>query len=62
MKKTVDGNAELFRFDWDGNLIARYSLGGKHLYGGITYSKSSNTLYFCILDDDGECYMYKAKL
>ena len=62
MTETRAANAELFRFDWDGNLIARYSLGGKHLYGGITYSKSSNTLYFCILDDDGECYMYKAKL
>ena len=62
MLKTVDANTELFRFDWDGNLIARYSLGGKHLYGGITYSKSSNTLYFCILDNDGESYMYKAKL
>ena len=62
MTETRAANAEVFRFDWDGNLIARYSLGGKHLYGGITYSKSSNTLYFCILDDDGECYMYKAKL
>ena len=62
MTETRAANAEVFRFDWDGNLIARYSIGGKHLYGGITYSKSSNTLYFCILDDDGECYMYKAKL
>ena len=65
MTETCDANAEVFRFDWDGNLIARYKLGGnKHLYGGITYSKRTNTLYFCILDldGDGECHMYKAKL
>ncbi len=54
-------NAEIFRFDWDGNLIARYNAKGRHIWG-FTYSKNSNTLYLQAKGEDGEFFMYKAKL
>lgn len=54
-------NAEIFRLDWDGNVIGRYSAKGKIIWQ-FNYCKNSNTLYLQIIDEDGEGYMYKAKL
>ena len=45
----------------DGNLIARYNAKGRHIWG-FTYSKNSNTLYLQAKGEDGEFFMYKAKL
>ena len=52
-------NREIFHLDWDGNVIARYSAKGKNVVR-VSYSKSSNTLYLWVYDDDRT--MYKAKL
>jgi len=53
-------NSEIFRLDWDGNIIGRYKAKGKHIIHE-NYCKSSNTLYIWT-KEDGEGCMYKAKL
>ncbi len=60
--KLMDKNAEIFRFDWDGNLIGRYKVTDRRIYGYPTYSSSSNTMYLWLVAEEGECRMYKAKL
>lgn len=60
--KLMDKNSEIFRFDWDGNLIGRYKVKDRKIYGYPTYSSSSNTMYLWLQEEDGECRMYKAKL
>lgn len=57
-KKRVE--PELFKLDWDGNVIGRYSANGKRIYTH-NYCNNSNTLYLWVLED-GEGCMYKAKL
>lgn len=52
-------NREIFHLDWEGNVIARYSAKGKNVVR-VSYSKSSNTLYLWVYEDDRT--MYKAKL
>lgn len=51
---------EIFRLDWEGNVIGRYSAKGYNLLY-VTYSNTSNTLYIW-LNDNGEKALYKAKL
>jgi len=53
-------NTEIFRLDWNGNVIGRYSAKGKEIFYG-NYSKNSNSLYLWT-NEDGEGCMYKAKL
>lgn len=60
--KLMDDNAQIFRFDWDGNLIGRYSVEGRRFYGYPTYSKTSNIMYLWMKADEGEGRMFKAKL
>ena len=50
---------EIFRLDWDGNIIGRYSAKGKNIVR-LSYSKNSNTLYLWVYEDERS--MYKAKL
>lgn len=50
---------EIFRLDWEGNVIARYNAKGKNVVR-VSYSKNSNTLYLWVYDEDRA--MYKAKL
>ena len=50
---------ELYKFDWDGNLLARYQFDQNSVAG---YSESSNTLYVKIENEDGEFDLFKAKL
>ena len=52
---------ELFKLDWDGNVIERYSAKGFTVLP-ITYSKTTNTLYLYLSDEFGEVNLYKAKL
>lgn len=54
-------STEIFRLDWDGNVIGRYSAKGNHIFL-FTYSSNSNSLYLWIRDDDGEYHLYTAKL
>jgi len=51
---------EIFRFDWDGNIVGRYSAKGYEIIN-VTYSQTSNTMYLW-LSDNGEHTLYKAKL
>jgi hypothetical protein len=54
---------EIFQFDWDGNLIARYKKDKGNKISGIAgYSESTNTLYINSSDEDGEPSLYKAKI
>ena len=54
---------EIFQFDWDGNLIARYKKENGNKVSGIAgYSESTNTLYINSRDEDGEPSLYKAKI
>ena len=50
---------ELYKFDWNGNLLARYQFDQNSVAG---YSESSNTLYVKIKNEDGEFDLFKAKL
>jgi len=50
---------EIFRLDWEGNVIGRYSAKGKDVIR-VGYSKNSNTLYLWVYEDERS--MYKAKL
>ena len=52
---------ELYKFDWDGNLLARYQLDS-NLNWPAGYSESSNTLYIVNRDENGEKALFKAKL
>lgn len=51
---------ELFKFDWDGNLVARYKIWNCYNIAG--FSEVTNTLYVTMFDEDGELCLYKAQL
>ena len=51
---------EIFKFDWEGNLIARYQV--KTFYALSGFSEKTNTLYLTIRDEEGENCLYKAQL
>lgn len=51
---------EIFKFDWDGNLQARYE--ANNLFGLSSYSESTNTLYLEYYDENQDLVLYKAKL
>ena len=55
----ANNTLELYKFDWDGNLLARYQFDKNSVVG---YSESSNTLYVSIKNKDGEYDLFKAKL
>lgn len=50
---------EIFRLDWEGNVINRYSAKGKNVVR-VSFCKNSNTLYLWVYEDERS--MYKAKL
>ena len=52
---------EIFRLDWDGNLIGRYKIRGKNL-AGISFCEETNTLYVTSYDEVEERTLYKAVL
>lgn len=52
---------EIFQFDWDGNVMARYSAKGYNI-SHVTYSGKTNTIYLWMYDEDDERCLYKAKL
>lgn len=58
-----ENHPEIFKFDWDGNLIARYkqSPGSYRVLALTGYSEDSNTLY-ALLVENGEWILHKAKL
>ena len=59
--KTLNNNRpELFRFDWEGNLIARYQLPSR--FSSISFSETTNTLYITVRDENDELCLYKAQL
>ena len=62
-RKNNDDNAEIYKLDWDGNVIARYSTKDVSIRSITTqnYCKSSNSLYLW-KNKDNEGTMYKARL
>ncbi len=52
---------EIFKFDWDGNLVGRYKKGGNEIKT-ISISESQNVIYMHTTDEDGELALYKAQL
>ena len=57
-KKQVE--PEIFKLDWNGNIMARYNTNGMQIRTQ-NYCKNSNTLYLWV-NEDGERCLYKAKL
>lgn len=54
---------EIFQFDWDGNLVARYKKeNGNKIRSIAGYSELTNTLYINSRDEDDEPSLYKAKI
>lgn len=61
MAETIVNNCpEMYKFDWDGNLVARYKI--RYIYGLSGFSEATNTLYVSMYDDDEELCLYKAQL
>lgn len=60
LKEARKNNPELFKFDWDGNVVARYKIGECYNLSG--FSETTNTLYVTKFDEDGELCLYKAQL
>ena len=60
-KRIINNNKpELFKFDWDGNLIARYQMPKNFV--NLSFSEDSNTLYMTAKDENDELCLYKAQL
>lgn len=60
VSELIKKKCEIFRFDWNGNVLGRYSARGYHIFF-MNYCQNSNTLYLWVRED-GEYSMYKAKL
>lgn len=60
--KEIYGNLrpEMFKFDWDGNVVARYKI--RKCFNLAGFSEATNTLYVTMFDEDGELCLYKAQL
>ena len=62
-KLTLKLHLEIYKFDWDGNLIARYrQKTGNRIVYIAGYSEPTNTLYVMIDDESGEWKLAKIKL
>ncbi len=54
---------EIFMFDWDGNLLARYNkLKGNKIFSIAGYSETNNILYINSKDENDEISLYKVQL
>ena len=60
INETENNTREIFRLDWNGNVIGRYSVKGKQLMH-VNYCEDSNILYLWVSENGGGT-MYKAKL
>lgn len=62
-KLTMELHLEIYKFDWDGNLIARYrQKTGNRIVYIAGYSEPTNTLYVMIDSESGEWKLAKIKL
>ena len=62
-KKLVELHLEIYKFDWDGNLIARYrQKTGNRIVYIAGYSEPTNTLYVMLDSESGEWKLAKIKL
>lgn len=59
-EKRSHNQPEIFKFDWKGNLHARYQVSNFYELSG--FSESTNTLYLTIRDEDYELNLFKVKL
>ncbi|MCQ2975515.1 MAG: hypothetical protein MJ211_12005 [Bacteroidales bacterium] len=53
---------EIFRLDWNGNLLARYKIPTDKAVIGLSYNENTNSLYLTSFDENGERILYKAIL
>lgn len=54
---------EIFQFDWEGNMVARYQMTKENKFLGVCgYSEESNVLYVLARDNDDEYALFKAQL
>lgn len=54
---------EIYQFDWDGNMVARYQMEKTHKFIGVCgYSEKSGILYVEALDSNEEHALFKAQL
>ena len=62
-KQLVELHLEIYKFDWDGNLIARYrQKTGNRIVYIAGYSEPTNTLYVMLDSESGEWKLAKIKL
>ncbi|MBO7145980.1 MAG: hypothetical protein J6W13_14305 [Salinivirgaceae bacterium] len=62
-KKIVELHLDIYKFDWDGNLIARYrQKTGNRIVYIAGYSEPTNTLYVMLDSESGEWKLAKIKL
>ena len=54
---------EIYKFDWNGNMVARYQMENKmRFFSAAGYSEKTNTFYFCAKDENDEVHLCKAQL
>lgn len=62
-KRLLELHLEIYKFDWDGNLIARYrQKSGNRIIYIAGYSEATNTLYVMLASESGEWKLAKIKL
>ena len=62
-KQLVELHLDIYKFDWDGNLIARYrQKTGNRIVYIAGYSEPTNTLYVMLDSESGEWKLAKIKL
>jgi hypothetical protein len=56
-----NNHGEIFKFDWDGNLVERYALNQEILSLSLS-DTSNNTIYLQGVDDNGEPVLFKTEI
>ena len=61
--REVEMQDEIYKFDWDGNMVGRYQMSKKmFFFCAAGYSEKTNIFYFCAKDENDEVHLCKAQL